>query len=415
MEGVKRIGTAALALLFASACGGAASVADATPSTVATRTPETERLVVDGDAATIVIDTAGGTVAATLPGGVVSPSLDRVVHLVTAAGKTTVDTLDLAGRAGPRITLDGTYAFPNAYGAAPSGFSPNGQWLVVVSRDENESRFAVIDVAHAVVATTATVSSRFTFDAIHDDGGAMYLIEHPTPGSTAYNVRFFDLRANVLRPDIIFDKTQVAQFDPTVGLMDGTFHVSVMPKTGDWTYGLYMRPSGAPFVHALNVPGRYAQCIVDLAGTWTSASMFSMALADDGRALYVVDTVGGTVSVIDALAQKVARRGSFATKGSGDARVASAVVAHDGARLYATAPQGIAMLQTSDLTLRGWLAPDLAVRSLAISSDGARLYALAGDGVMVIDIASGRVVGKLPDVPGARAVHVLAATGIARR
>ena len=192
--------------------------------------------------------------------------------------------------------------------------------------------------------------------------------------------------------------------------MDGTFHVSVAPKTGDWSYGLYMRPNGAPFVHALNVPGRYAQCIVDLAGKWTATSMFSMALADDGRALYVVDTAGGTVNVIDALAQKVARRATFVSRSSsGDPRTASAAISHDGSRLYASAATGIAMLQTSDLSLRGWLAPDLAVRSLTISSDNARLYALAGDGVVVVDIASGRVLATLVDVHGARAVHVLAA------
>ena len=66
------------------------------------------------------------------------------------------------------------------------------------------------------------------------------------------------------------------------------------------------------------------------------------------------------------------------------------------------------MLLTTDLSLRGWLGADLTVRSLAISRDSARLYALVGDEVKVIDIASGRVVGQLPSVTGARALHVLA-------
>lgn len=408
---MKRIGTAVLALLLAAACGSVTGTAPSSTPTIS-RAPAAERLVVEGDNATLVVDAATGKTLASLPGGVLSPSGDLVVRANTArgTGKTAVIGDDLSGTNVFAMGLGAEYAFPNAYGAAPSGFSPNGKWLVLVSRDENGSRFAVIDVAHAAIAKTVTLSSRFTFDAIHDDGNAMYLIEHPTANSSAYNVRFYDLQANVLRPDIIFDKTQIAQYDPTVGLMDGTFHVSVMPKKGDWTYGLYMRPNGAPFVHALNVPGRYAQCIVDLAGKWTATSMFSMALADDGRALYVVDTAGGTVNVIDALAQKVARRATFVSRSSsGDPRTASAAISHDGSRLYASAATGIAMLQTSDLSLRGWLAPDLAVRSLAISSDNARLYALAGDGVVVVDIASGRVLATLVDVPGARAVHVLAA------
>lgn len=413
---VKRIGTAALAVAFAAGCGGATSAVDAMPSTVATRAPAVERVIVESEDATKVIDPANGGTVASLPGGVASPALDLVVHLTAAAHKTAVAAIDLTGKTGLAVALDGEYAFPNAYGAAPSGFSPNGKWLVLVSRDANESRFAVIDVERQVLASTATLSSRFTFDAIHNDGSAMYLIEHPVPGGTTYNVRLYDLRAAVLRPEIIFDKSQIAQFDPTRGLMDGTFHVSVAPKKGEWSYGLYMRPTGTPFVHALNVPGRYAQCIVDLAGKWSATSMFSMAMTDDGRALYVVDTAGGTVSVIDGLTQKVARRGTFSTRDAvGDPHAAVAVIARDGSRLFASGAHGIAMLQTGDLSLRGWLVPDLAVRSLAISSDGARLYALAGDAVVAIDIASGRVLAELATVRGARAVRLVPADALSRR
>jgi WD40 repeat protein len=243
----------------------------------------------------------------------------------------------------------------------------------------------------------------------------MYVIEHPQAGSTAYNVRLYDLRAQSLSPDIIFDKATVAQYDPAVGLMDGTFHVSVAPTKGDWSFGLYMRPNGSPFVHALNVPGHYATCIVDLAGTWTPASMFSMALSDDGRSLYVVDPAGGTVSVLDALTQKVARKATFATRGAGDPHAASAVISPDGTRLYASAARGIAILQTSDLSLKGWAAADLAVRSLAISSDGARLFALSGDTVQVVDAASGRVLSLLAISAGARSIHLLAREPVAAR
>lgn len=414
---MKRIGTAAIALALATACGSASSDVAASPSVVISRAPAVERLVVSGDAATAVIDPATGRTVASLPGGVLSPSLDLVWHLTSAAQKTVLVGYDLTGAQTRGLALDGEYGFPNAYGAAPSGFSPNGKWLVLVARDEKESRFSVIDVARGALARTVTLSSRFTFDAIHNDGTAMYLIEHPDKSGTSYNVRLYDLHAGVLQPGIIFDKTAIGQFDPTVGLMDGTFHVSVAPKTGDWSYGLYMRPNGAPFVHALNVPGQYAQCIVDLAGRWTPTSMFSMALSDDGRALYVVDTGGGTVSVIDALQQKVSRRGSFATReqAAGDPHAAAAVMSHDGSRLYASAAHGIAMLQTSDLALRAWLAPDLAARSLAISSDSARLYVLVGDEVRVLDIASGRVLGTIASVAQARALGVVVANEAARR
>jgi DNA-binding beta-propeller fold protein YncE len=401
--------------MLASACGAPAAAPLSAPVGTASATGTAERLVIESDLATEVVEITTARVTATLPGGVLAPSKDLVVHLDAGSGKTAVSGVDLAGGSVFALALSGEYAFPNTYGAAPSGFSPNGQWLALVSRDATQSRFAVIDIAHAAVAATITLGSRFTFDAIHNDGSAMYVIEHPQPGSTAYNVRFYDLRAKTLSPDIIFDKASVTQYDPTVGLMDGTFHVSVAPTKGDWSFGLYMRPNGSPFVHALNVPGHYATCIIDLAGTWAPSSMFSMALSDDGRSLYVVDPSGGTISVVDALTQKVSRKATFATRGPGDPHGASAVISRDGTRLYASAARGIAIVQTTDLSLKGWAATDLPVRSLAVSSDGARLFALSGDTVQVIDAASGRVVSQLATVAGARAIHLLARDPAATR
>jgi DNA-binding beta-propeller fold protein YncE len=391
---------------FVSACGAPAAAPPASSTATAT-TAAAERLLIEGETSTDVVDTSTGRTVASLPAGVLAPSKDFIVHLAASSGKTAVAGLDLAGKSLFALGLSGEYAFPNAYGAAPSGFSPNGKWLVLVSRDAAESRFAVIDVAKAELAATVALGSRFSFDAIHNDGSAMYLIEHPQPGSTSYNVRLYLIATRTLLADIIFDKAAIAQYDPTVGLMDGTFHVSVAPTRGDWSFGLYMRPNGSPFVHALNVPGRYATCIVNLAGKWTPSSMFSMALSGDGTWLYVVDAAGGTASLIDARSQQVSRSATFATRGAGDPHAASAVVSRDGTRLYASAAKGVAILQTTDLSLRGWAAPDLAVRSLAISSDGARLFGLSVNGVNVIDAASGRVLSQLTPAPAARAIHLL--------
>jgi len=387
-----------------AACGGSPNTQPAAP--VTSTAPIAERLIVEGDDATRIVDPASGGVIQTLPGGVLSPTLDLIVTTKGNAKEEQVRGIDLNGQTVLDVTVPGDYRLPNAYGAAPSGFSPNGKWLVLVSRSVDLSHFAVIDVAHNKVANLVDLSARFTFDAIHNDGAAMYLIEHPRPGATSYNVRYYDLIANVLKPDIIFDKAAIAQYDPTVGLMDGTFHVSLAPKGGDWSYGLYMRPNGSPFVHALNVPGHYATCIVDLAGAWTKSSRFSMALADDGRYLYVVDSGMGTISVIDALSQKVARRATFAGRASDGDTTASAVISHDGTRLYASSTRGVAILTTADLGLKGWAAPDLAVRSLALRRDGSALYALAGDTISVIDPLSGRVTSQLVSVLGARALHL---------
>ena len=395
-----------------AACGTSQPPAsqDLPAATVASAQPM--RLLIEGDAATLLVDPATGQpLEKALPGGVLSPSKDRIVRADKDGADTVVSAVDLAGRATPKLRLNGEYVFPSAYGAAPSGFSPNGAWLVLVSRDASESRFQIVDVAHWTLGATITLGARFTFDAIHNDGSAMYLIEHPQPGGTSYNVRLYRVRSMTLEPGIIFDKASIAQYDPTVGLMDGTFHVSVAPKAGDWSYGLYMRPNGAPFVHALNVPGGYAQCIVDLAGKWTSASMFSMAMTDDAKRLYIVDATSGAISMIDGDSHAVVRKAQFSGRRvDGGAHTASAVVSRDGSRLYATSARGIAAITTPDLALKGWLASDLAVSSLAISADGSRLYALADGAIQIVDAATGKVLNAhLADAAGARAIHLIPA------
>ncbi len=399
-----------LVVALLASCGTAARPAsDDLPATSLSPTAPA-RLLLEGDDATRIVDASTGQLLATLPGGVLSPTKDVIVRLQADGKDTAVTAVDVQGRATPKLRLTKDYDLPNAYGAAPSGFSPNGKWLVLVHRDVTESTFTVIDVAKWTVAKTVTLGSRFSFDAIHNDGSAMYLIEHPNAGATAYNVRLYDLRTQMLNPGIIFDKAQIAQYDAAVGLMDGTFHVSVAPKAGDWSYGLYMRPSGTPFVHALNVPGGYAQCILDLAGKWTPTSMFSMAMNADGSRLYVVDAAMGTVSVINGSTQKVIARASFAGKrGTSEVKTASAVVSRDGSRVYATSTRGIAAIYTPDASFKGWLAEDLAVTSLAVSADGTRLYALADGSVKVLEAVSGKVLSDLVPAPSVRAIHVLAA------
>ncbi len=149
---------AVLLVAAGSACG---TVPAAAPGASFTPAAVVQQLVVEGDDATRIIDTATGTTT-TLPGGVLSPANDLIVHLNASAAKTAVAGVDLAGRPVFDLALPGDFRVSNAYGAAPSGFSPNGKWLVLVSRDAAESRFAVIDVARGALNQTITLSSRFT-------------------------------------------------------------------------------------------------------------------------------------------------------------------------------------------------------------------------------------------------------------
>ncbi len=410
----------AVAVLAATAC---------TSPAVERPSAAPEELIVSAEGSTLVLDPKTGATLRTLPAGVLSPAKDAILVVRPDASTcgdlkpcTVTTAYDLNGRLLEEWSLAGRYVLPATYGPAPSGFSPNGKWLVLVKRDAALSTFAILDLSSLGGRSTTTgagqatpvakgrseqvaLSSRFSFDAIHDDGGALYLIEHPVAGSTAYNVRRYEIHSKRLVPEPIFDKAQLKQFDPTTGLMDGAFHASVAPVSGQWSYGLYVRRDGKPFVHALNVAGGYATCIVNLPATSGGSAMLALALAPDAKRLFVTDTGTGAVSEIDTETQKVRRSGSFAGRGgTADTARAVAVVSADGSRLYATASRGIAVLGTADFALRSWAAPDLTVGSIALSGDGSRLYALASGAVHVLEAASGRPVAAFALPPSARAI-----------
>jgi len=407
----------------------------ASACTAAVPPPGPEELIVSEGLSTLVLDAKTGATVRNLPEGVLSPTKDAIVSLtssplicgtrIPSEPCTVAAAHDLQGNRLAVWTLNGTYALPATYGPAASGFSPNGKWLVLVKRDVVLSTFAVLDLSSLggpsspdVPRTRESVeirtpkevvlSSRFSFDAIHNDGGALYLIEHPVAGSTAYNVRLYEVNGKRLVPEPIFDQKQLVALDPMKGLMDGAFHASVAPVGGQWSYGLYVGRNGRPFVHALNVAARYATCIVDLPGTRTGSSMLALALTPDAKRLFVSDTGTGTVSEIDAETQKVRRSGSFVGRGgTGDGSRALAVVSPDRSRLYATASRGIAVLDTADLSLRSWAAPELAVTALALSADGSRLYALAAGSLHVIETSSGRPLGAFALPSSARAISTV--------
>ncbi len=381
-----------------------------------------EELIVTGEASTLVLDPRTGATLRTLPAGVLSPAKDVIVSVRPDASNcgdpqgptpcTVAAAYDLQGKLLEEWSLAGRYVLPATYGPAPSGFSPNGRWLVLVKRDATLSTFAILDLSARGQRRWEQVvlSAKFSFDAIHDDGGALYLIEHPVADSTAYNVRLYEVRSKRLVPEPIFDKAQLASFDPAAGLIDGAFHASVAPVGGQWSYGLYVRRDGKPFVHALNVAGRYATCIVNLPGTRSGASMLALALTPDAKRLFVTDTGTGAVSEIDAETQKVRRSGSFAARDrtAGGAH-GLAAVSPDGSRLYATAARGIAVIGIGDLALRSWAAPDLAALAIALSADGSRLYALANGVVHVLEAPSGRRITEYAVPATTRAITAVAA------
>jgi YVTN family beta-propeller protein len=349
-----------------------------------------------------------------------------VLYAVEPSTVTTVRWIE--AKTGVRLTqlaLPGRYALPDEDGPAPSGLSPNGRWLVLSAAAGPTSEFAIVDTGAVRLAATVGLTGSFSFDAISDDGTSLYLVERidaPTARSLGlntaygYRVRVYDVPSAKLSPTPVLDVKLAAQTtgdnaDTRVdGIMNGIYQSSVAGPGGQWYFSFYQNPSRGPFIHVLHLNARNAFCILDLpnvAGGYEKRLSWSLALAPSGTRLYAVNGPLGLVSAIDTSTLKVLRSVSVERLGTaepaGGDPAHGAVVAGDGRRLYFAAERGIALVDTSDLTLRGHFLSDERVRSIALSPDGRRLYAVSSAGVWRMDANTGKHAERLA-IPAASAI-----------
>lgn len=354
---------------------------------------------------------------------IVSPD-GSVIYALDGATLAWIDAK--TGRAITQITLPGPYAFAGEHGPAPTGFSPNGRWLVLVGATGPTSSFAIVDTGLLKVATVAEVPGSFSYDAISDDGTSLYLIERITPAaakalfasnpSYAYRVRAYDVPAKRLSDTLVVDVKLAAQTTANNaetrvdGIMTGIYQSSVPSRDGQWSFSFYYNPDRGPFVHVLHLNSRTAFCILDLpnvAGGFDKRLGWSLALSTSGRTLYAVNGPLGVVSTIDAITLKVGRTATIGGLPTSEAKVdlqSSAAISADAMKLYVTAARGIALVDTRDLSLRGHFLPDDVVASISLSQDGRRLYALSTSGTLwMLDAMTGRPLAEIP-APGATAL-----------
>lgn len=398
-----------IAAALLSACGTPSSTGASHASPVPP--PAGEQVYLATDRGVSVVGQTGAVVRE-LPRGVASADWS-VFYTVEPGATTRVRLLDPATGAERRaITVPGRYDLGSAYRVAPTGLSRSGALLTLEAAPRpTESGFAVIDTKSDAVKTV-NVPGEMTVDVVSDDGRSLYLVEHRP--DDRYNVRLFDLGVGRLDDKPIGDLKQVEVSTPANvarGLMAGVYQTSVDGRSNSWHFSLYSNPGRRPFIHALNVSGRYATCILDLpVGAGPAAPGFwTMALAPNGGHLYAANAVEGTVTKYsaDTLASvqwKPLRRGAIATSATIDPGTAS-VISPEGYRLYLVAEAGVVVVDTATLTLKAHLIPDRAVRSLALTADGRRLYALSQGGTTVwgLDAMSGQPLVTLA-VPAATAI-----------
>ena len=361
---------------------------------------------------------AKGALVRSLGRAVASP--DGSVHYsLEGSAPTTLRWNDAkTGRAITQLTLPGAYAFANEAGPAPAGFSPNGRWLVLVGESGAKSSFAIVDTSLVRLAAFAEVPGPFTYDAISDDGSSLYLIERITPEAArqlpgvnatyGYRVRVYDVPAGKMSETLVVDVKLAAQTDGNNaetrldGIMSGIYQSSVPSRDGRWNFSFYYNPTRGPFIHVLHLDSRSAFCILDLplvSGGFEKRLGWSLALTPSGKTLYAVNGPLGLVSVIDATTLKVGRTVTvpgLPVAATTIQSASSSTLSRDARKLYFTADRGVALVDTSDFSLRGLFLGDRPVTSVSLSEDGRRLYALSADGtVWMLDATTGKQLGQI--------------------
>lgn len=437
---MRRLLLSGVLILLTVACGTAAPTAiptpqPAAPTATAASAHAGDRLFIsdDNNAQTgrlSVIDPASGARLRELPLGVATPDWSTLYVTEWGLDQTTVRALDpLTGASLRQTTVTGRYTLPEVgLGAARVGLSPDGRWLALSGNvayeadarngSHERSRLVVLDTAFTQQPKPIELDGNFTFDALSNDGASLYLIETlprdgtATPG-LGYKVRLYDLSADMLQPGVVVDKTAIAQ------TMSGTRQSAIASPDGQWVYSLYLNQAKGPFIHMLNLNGRYAVCVflpTTAKEDWEKQLLWSLAQSRDGQRLYAVNGALGVVADVDVNQLSVRRIGTFPIAAANQpgivARVGNwlmpsasakriltggAALTPDGTTLFVIAEQGLFVVNTGDLAPRGRYLSDFPLDSVTLSPDGARLYAASAEQgkIFWLDAATGTTMKEI--------------------
>lgn len=401
-----------------------------------------DRLFVrDGYGTTInrlsVVDARSGIRLQDVSLGVPAPDWSILYTAQWDREQTTVRALNpLTGQTIRETSVSGRYTLPEMGIASTfSGLSPNAKWLALETKPGDEIDAGATDTSHArshlVVLDTAfaqppkrvELDGNFAFDALSGNGASLYLIETLPRDSTntstsglGYKVRLYDLTTGILQPGVVVDKTAIAQ------TMSGTRQSSVVSADGQWVYSLYLNQAKGPFIHMLNLDGRYAVCVfLPTTGKedFEKQLLWSLTQTKDGRSLYAVNGALGIVAEVDPAQLSVRRSVTIPTTTASRpalvARVGAWLLPHanakrilsggatltpDGRTLFIIAEQGLLAVNTADLTLRGRSLADWPLDSITSSPDGARLYAVSAEKgkLLLLDAATGKMIKEIAGV-----------------
>lgn len=231
---------------------------------------------------------ADGPMLVTQNGSGVAHGSLRYVAVSTTSGRGT-DLVEVSTKdhsIGPALRIPGAWGLPYT-AAGAEGLSHDGRTLVLTSSGvglSSPSRFLIVDPRQMLVAGRISLPGYFSYDALSPNASRLYLIEYThgqSQDTTRYVVRAYDLRTNKLVPGTIAARDE----DGSEKTMAGYAMTRTTSAGGRWVYTLYQKPSGEPFVHALDTVRGVAYCI-DLPA---NRSLYNIVLSlhDGGRTLAV--------------------------------------------------------------------------------------------------------------------------------
>ncbi len=235
------------------------------------------------------------------------------------------------------LRVRGHYGVPGVgQDGSTTGLSADGRTLILgeipATAPPRTTRLLVLAAApRLAVRARLNLPGWWTVDAISPDARWLYLIQYASSDISKYAVRAYDLPAGRLLAEPVVDPREPDE------AMTGFPITRVLSADDRWAYTLYFRPSGAPFVHALDTVGRRAVC-VDLPSSLSSdIGNGHLRLAPGGGTLQVVlDGVTGasidarTFAVTAGAGARVARADPGGTeRASGHARIRRCAVGAD--------------------------------------------------------------------------------------
>jgi hypothetical protein len=202
---------------------------------------------------------SGGPVPPLQGGSGVAVAGNALRYVAHGARHATVITRTGRG-SGRMLRIPGRYGIPGAdFNGSTTGLSGDGRTLVLAglgaTRPSRTTQLLVLDAPRLAVRKHIALPGRWTVDAVSPDGRWLYLIHYLSSDAGRYEVRAYDLPARRVLQRPVVDPRDRGE------AMTGVPIARVMSADTRWAYTLYIRPSGTPFVHALDTSARRAVCV----------------------------------------------------------------------------------------------------------------------------------------------------------